>query len=446
MAGLTVFIVVAGIWSAHADEDLAPAVPAVSATTPAPSSSGPATPKITIELTPTWESAPDPAALGPLWLNTSGQDAIVADPGSYGPGQEVAEPVLLAGPGSDGARFRRLNPSNGSWDWVTNSIRSSLTWSGTTAVFSGEALDATGVPALSGAGPKVRAVDAAGREVFRSQAGLVVRTTAARIIVRDGRRLTCLDADGRPLWHARLPAGVTDVAASTTPDDPLVFTSQTGPARVSIVDVVSGSLTTHRLRTPDPGAFSTNMGVLVTDQGSPLTITRYDSAWRPRWTITGQLQVEDVLADLVLVSNRANDTLQLLDLRSGSVRWTSEPLTAPLARATLTQTTSRVMLVSVEHAEGSGEGVAVLAADPLSGRLLWQVGDRVVLAVWHDYVILAESGGPVLSALGVTDGTSFATLNASTQVTRTSSALVGDSLIYLDGRSGTARAIQLSGP
>ncbi len=446
MAGLTVFIVVAGIWSAHAEDDLAPALPVVSETAPAPSNSGPATPKITIELTPTWESAPDPAALGALWLNTTGLDPTVSDPGSVGPPESVEPPVMLAGPGPDGARFRRLDPSNGSWDWVTTSARSSLTWAQTTAVFSGEARDADGATVVQAAAPKVRAVDAEGHEVFRSQAGLVAWTTASRIVLRDGRRLTCLWSDGRLAWRARLPAGVTNRADATSPDAPLVFTSGSGPARVSVVDLRHGGVTTHPLRNAHPGAFSTNLGVLVEDPGTPSTITRYDSAWQPRWTVSGPLQLQDVQAGLVLVANRANETLELLDLRDGSVHWTSEPLAAPPVRATLTQTSTRVVLVSIEYAQESGEGPAVLAADPLSGALLWQVGDRVVLVVWRDYVILAESGGPVVSALGVTDGTSFATLNASTVVTPRSSALVGDTLIYLDGRSGIARGIQLSGP
>ncbi len=427
----------AGVWSARAGSGDEPSDASPSPTAQASPSAGPGTPKITIELTPSWESAADPAARGLAALHVQPASAV------------GAVPLVLAGPGgADGAAvFSRLNPADGRWLWqhATGPL-TQVASAGTTTVISGSLDRADGAPLPPSAGPLVVGLDPLGEQIFSSKAGEVVRATPTRVVMQNGRRLVAVTPGGQRVWRSLLPTGVTDVAQASDDAAPLVFQSETGPARVSVVNGATGSVTTHRLSEADPEAWSTPRGVLVTEPSLPATITLYDRQWQPVWTVTGPLVLQDVKAGSVLVVDTQDSQLQLLDLTDGTITWASDPQNVSGLRGELTVTQDNVALVTAFRTESPGDDAesSVLAVDAATGEELWEAGSSQLVGAWESYVLLTSTQRAVLTAVGVRDGTSFATLNTSTVVVPETSGLVGDELIYLDRDAGMARGVELT--
>ncbi len=437
--GLGVLVVVVGVWSARADPSVPPIGDSTSSSPSASSNNEGGTPLFTIELTPGWVSATDPSALLPARLQVSPTSGA---------------PWVLVGPGQGRSLFTRINPDTGTWSWsVRSSGRNAIDWAGTTAVFSTAPAGAEGPDSavadqvdgkVVGKADGVFGVAPTGNLVFDELPGRTVVADDSTVVLQNGRVLASVSSVGRVAWRSRLPAGVTRAGGREPSSSTAVFVSSGRRARATVVDLSTGSAQTHRLPPSRPvSAWATDEGVLV-GSGAPGELVLYDPGWDPVWARSGAVTIEDVRGGLVLVSDPVAQTLLLLSLSDGAPIWTSDPQDSAARSARLSPADDSVVLVSVEHAQPADVGPSLIAVSTTSGEDLWEVGDRRLLGLWRDYVLIGEAGGPVITALGLTDGTSFATLNASVSVSPSTSAVVGDRLIYLDHSAATARAIDLS--
>ena len=350
--------------------------------------------------------------------------------------------VLLAGSGSAAGGYARLDPAEGAWLWATATGGRPLAgWAGTTAVFSG----LTVTPDASAVGTTL-AVDASGARVGAPRAGAFVAAAGERMLLAAGRDLTGLTTSGRVAWKASLPASVTRPGTVTGRASKAVFTSVRGPGRVSVVDLDTGDVTTHRVPEARPVAWVTETGVVVTDAVRPSAITFYDAAWRPVWALAGVSEVEDVARGHVLVTDAGAATVSIYRLLDGQRVWTSLPDDHQFVGGSLVATDDGGTLIAVtSSSDASGaENPVLFGVDSATGAPRFTTSDRQYVGTWNDFVLLCEVGKPVLSAISATDGISYATLNIGSPVSASTGIVTGDTLVYLDATKATARAIELS--
>ena len=421
-------VVVASFWAARSGRADAASGPTPTASASAPSAG---TPRITITLTPAWQSPASPDITASSTLSSGSMS--------------LAEPYVLAGSAATG--YARLDPTDGSWIWRRDTQGQPLLgWAGSTALF-GEAVSS----ASPGAGRGVFGVTAAGVRSFASHAGGYVTSTSNRILLLDGRDLTALTASGRVAWRTRLPAGVTQpghVAGLAgpggiplTPTD-VVFVSRSGPGRISTVELADGALHTRSVPVADPEAWASGWGPVVWDPARG-AIFRYDTGGKLAWTVDdGGLTLLDVDGSLALVADASARTVSLLRLQDGTTVWSSYALDNPVAGATLTTTEAGPVLLELRSAGGAAP--VVMSVDLINGELRWVLEDRQMLGTWRGYVLLSDPNRNELSARSLLTGDPSATLNTSATLTPDGTDVLDGVLVYLAPGTGTAHAVAMA--